>query len=541
MPEGGFDLNEFDDILDPGKNRKESESHPPESSHKKQEEIKPLPGTAVKSGEHANTAHEGGSDKPGSKSEPPGFQTASYSSQEGDDDDEKIDFLRYLAIILRYRYVVTAVVISVMILGFLSVLTSPDMYKASTRIMLRAKKVEIVRPTYDDYYFKMNKLNTAIMVIKSPEIAERVIKRLNLPFKPSFLANSLNVESIEETNIMQIGITLNDPLLAAQCVNASAQEFINYQLEIDRREITDAIAYIKEQIKKTGNELAEKENALRVFQEENKMVEMNVETNSNMAKLAEMEMMLKNTSIDIVDKEKQVAKIESLMKRENIYVNQTLTIDNTYQQQLQRLNLDLAKQLSEGGEQSRTVKIIRENIENLKEMIKLKNAEGNTAVSRTQTLNPSLVNLKQSYNEARIALEALKAKKSAIEKVVDDLAERIERLPSEKMEYIRLERDRETISQVYRTLLNKLEELKIKREEISSEYYHFDVAKPNVTPQSKGWFRKIFVYFLLSLALGVGAAFLLEMFDNTIKVPDDVEKTLGIPIIGMVPEIINVD
>jgi capsular polysaccharide biosynthesis protein len=41
---------------------------------------------------------------------------------------------------------------------------------------------------------------------------------------------------------------------------------------------------------------------------------------------------------------------------------------------------------------------------------------------------------------------------------------------------------------------------------------------------------------VLGLFVGVGLAFLLEFVDNTIKTKEDVERVLGLPVIGQIPE-----
>jgi capsular polysaccharide biosynthesis protein len=43
------------------------------------------------------------------------------------------------------------------------------------------------------------------------------------------------------------------------------------------------------------------------------------------------------------------------------------------------------------------------------------------------------------------------------------------------------------------------------------------------------------VSVLVGLFVGVGVALTIEYFDTTIKTPDDVERYLGLPVIGIVP------
>lgn len=48
--------------------------------------------------------------------------------------------------------------------------------------------------------------------------------------------------------------------------------------------------------------------------------------------------------------------------------------------------------------------------------------------------------------------------------------------------------------------------------------------------------RNIAVAIVLGVMLGVGIAFLLEFMDNTIKDSDDVQKYIGIPVVGAIPK-----
>ena len=46
------------------------------------------------------------------------------------------------------------------------------------------------------------------------------------------------------------------------------------------------------------------------------------------------------------------------------------------------------------------------------------------------------------------------------------------------------------------------------------------------------------VAILVGLLIGVGTALTIEYFDTTVKTPDDVERYLGLPVIGIVPQFV---
>lgn len=62
-----------------------------------------------------------------------------------------------------------------------------------------------------------------------------------------------------------------------------------------------------------------------------------------------------------------------------------------------------------------------------------------------------------------------------------------------------------------------------------------DEAVLPTSPDSPRPLLNIAIAFLLGLMVSVGVVLLLEYLDNTIKTPSDVEKLLGIPVIGTIP------
>jgi capsular polysaccharide biosynthesis protein len=64
-----------------------------------------------------------------------------------------------------------------------------------------------------------------------------------------------------------------------------------------------------------------------------------------------------------------------------------------------------------------------------------------------------------------------------------------------------------------------------------------DVAKLPERPVKPRRALNLAVAAVLGVMIGLGVAFLQEYLDNTIKTPDDVEKYLGVPVLGVIPSI----
>ena len=63
-----------------------------------------------------------------------------------------------------------------------------------------------------------------------------------------------------------------------------------------------------------------------------------------------------------------------------------------------------------------------------------------------------------------------------------------------------------------------------------------DVAEVPPNPIKPNKQLNIVISFILGLMLGLGLVFLLEYLDNTIKTADDIEKYLGLAVLGSIPK-----
>ncbi|NLZ48463.1 MAG: hypothetical protein GX895_06685 [Clostridiales bacterium] len=62
-----------------------------------------------------------------------------------------------------------------------------------------------------------------------------------------------------------------------------------------------------------------------------------------------------------------------------------------------------------------------------------------------------------------------------------------------------------------------------------------DDALVPTSPSSPKPVLNMLIAFFIGLMVSVGIAFLLEYLDNTVKTQEDVEKLIGVPVIGIIP------
>ena len=86
-----------------------------------------------------------------------------------------------------------------------------------------------------------------------------------------------------------------------------------------------------------------------------------------------------------------------------------------------------------------------------------------------------------------------------------------------------------TESEVFQQEINDMMEV----ENVST----IDVAKVPGSPVSPNKLMNIAIATVLGMMVSVGLAFVLEFLDRTYKTPTDIERHLGLPILGAIPDI----
>ena len=100
------------------------------------------------------------------------------------------------------------------------------------------------------------------------------------------------------------------------------------------------------------------------------------------------------------------------------------------------------------------------------------------------------------------------------------------------VEDINPETARDIANSVARVFINEIQELMD-----MDNVQIIDEAREQSSPVKPNVKLNIAISLILGLMLGIGLAFIIELLDNTIKEPDFIEKQLGLPVLGVIPEI----
>ncbi len=471
--------------------------------------------------------------------------------------EEEIHARDYLHILLRRKWTaLTFLVITVTTVLIGTFLMTP-VYRSSVTIkidkenpnVLQFKDVVEIEKAADDYY------QTQYKILKSRNLAKRVIRALKLDRHPEFAVakqaekkveagegadtrgaeeamsplvvdgflSRLNVEPQQKSMLVKVSFDSYSPVLSASVANAVAKSYIDFNIESKFDATQQARDWLEKQLEEMKARVERAEEALNKYAAQNGIIFLTQgshETKEGQGqsmitrKLSELSTQLVQATSDRITREALYREVE---KGDADAVSPVL--NNPL---IQALKKDYVSAEAEYSQLSRVYKAdypkmvrLREQLNQIKTRIDMETAK-------------TVSGIKRDYEAAVKRENYLKA---TLEKY------RTEALTlNEKMvQYQILSREAETNRELYNGLLQRLKETGISASLTASNIQILDRAEVPLSPHKPKKVLNLIIALVTGLFGGIGLAFFVEYLDNTVKTPDDVEKGISLPSLGIVP------
>ncbi|MEI2782693.1 MAG: polysaccharide biosynthesis tyrosine autokinase [Candidatus Competibacter sp.] len=483
-----------------------------------------------------------------------------HIEQAGPEIDE-FDLRHLWSVIVKRRWTIFLLTLIALITVFVVSYLMTPIYRAGLTLQIdrediKVVKIEEVAPVEAtgpalDYY------QTQYELLKSRNLAQRVIDQLDLINKrpdPSVLAqvkgwllgwlpqtfgaqertepsetarmeaaitnfqNNLTVTPVRNSRLVKLYYDSPDPKLAAIILNTLAKAYIDLSLE--RRFDASAYArnFLQERLQQVKAKLESSEREMVDFASQQGIVNASGDETQNVLtqKLAAI-----NTGLATVEKQRIAA--------ESVYRQMLETRGHGLSQVLESKIIQTLKETK--------AKLEAQYQDNLKiykpaypTMLQLRGQIDQV----DQQINREVANIRGAITAT---YEAAKTEESLLRGNLNQLKRDVLEMQGRSIQLSILRREVETNRELYNGLLQRYKEIGVAAGVGTNNISVVDDAKPPIIPYKPNLLLNLLLALVSGLLGGIGLALLREHFDDTFKQSDEVEKLLGLPVLGIIPQI----
>lgn len=330
----------------------------------------------------------------------------------------------------------------------------------------------------------------------------------------SFLG-SLTVEPVRSSRLIKLHVENTNPELAARIANATVQSFIAMGLERRLEASSYAKTFLEDQIKQIKAKLEESERKLNRYAQEKQILTLDEKTSVINQTYTDYAAALSRAEQDRIKVESQFSEIKrnpdnvaAVVDNKTIqsYKEQKAKLQIEYQQNLRIYKPDFPKMLQ-----------IKAQVAEVDAQIKAEIA----AIA---------AGVQSQYEAAQRQESLIRDKLGATRKQVLSTQD-------SSIDLNLLKREVDTNRQLYDGLLQRLKQLGVSGGVVTNNISVVDGAEPSLFPYKPDLRRNLIFGIAVGLFLGLCLVFVLEYLDDSIKFPDEVERLLAVPLMGIIPKV----
>ncbi|MFK7997007.1 MAG: GumC family protein [Granulosicoccus sp.] len=335
----------------------------------------------------------------------------------------------------------------------------------------------------------------------------------------NFMAR-LSVDPVRKTKLVKLSFESRDPAKAARIANYIGEAYINDYLESKMELTTKASLWLNERLTSLRITLDESANELIRFKQENGLVDVD----GSVGRLNEQELLLLTSELadarsELSDASDVFREVQSLRAEPELLV----TVPGVQSDALiQRLQIEQGQAQRQLDELLNRYGELHPRVVDAKSQLTTIDSSVQKAAARV------VAAIEQDYRLLQQRVASIEAKLSAGKT-------EIQAIGTKKFELDALERVVDTNQNIYDTFFNRMSEARSADGLETANARISDLASvPTFAVKPK---KQLIIALaaLASLVLSALMAFLYEQMDNTIKSTDDIQKKLGMTLLGILP------
>jgi polysaccharide biosynthesis transport protein len=469
---------------------------------------------------------------------------------------EKFDIYKYVRTIVKYRWLIASMALTSLLLAAVVTFLMTPIYRATASIQIDRETVNVVDvkgvqaeqdPFADDFY------QTKYELLSSRSLAERVANSLDLANDQSFqtegktlrqnlssllfgsdpsaemsadiearnrkslksLVDGITISPVRGSRIVRISYDHSNAAVASKIANGFAETFIADNLDRRYDATSYARKFLEERLQQLKGKLEESEKQLVLYAEQKGII--NVGDDKNLA-VTDLEAI----NSKLAEVHSQRLKNELLWKRAKQTGGFGLKeiLDSPAIQENRKLRTVLAAQYQQ------KLAIYKPAFP---EMLQIRNQIAELDRQAETEIQAIKSSIESTYLASKQEEESIQ---SQLRQTKTDVVEQ----RNSNIDYTILKREVDTNRSLYDGLLQRYKEIGVAGAVGNNNISIVDSAALPRFPRTPNLPRNLMLGLFAGILLGLLAAFALDYMDDSFKSPEDIERSLGLPVIGVIPK-----
>ena len=444
----------------------------------------------------------------------------------------KIDYSALIGTLVKWRLLILGIVLAAVVVAVVYTLVATPLFQSTATIEIAEAPVQVVEVgrVEDGASASSQFFTTQLGLLRSATLAERTSREVNRkggnrtdPVTGGQVLGGLTIAPEANSRLVKISFVSKNSRDAALVPNALAENFIASNIE--RRYATTAFArkFLESRIATVKARLESSERELVAYAQKEQIVNLggnggdNVGTSLNSSSLSQINSVLATAQAERIAAQQDYAQART---RATQKANADSTVQSLRAQRIQ-LEADYQDKLAIYKADYPSQVRLRERIAGLDQSI----AKANALV-----ISGTVADARATYLASVGRERELQAKVSSLKASELDLRGR-------SIDYNILQRDLDTNRVLYDGLLQRYKEVGVAAGVGDNLISVVDAAKVPSRPFTPNLFLNLAIAVLGGLTAGIASAFALDLLSDRLTVPEDVEKRLNLPLLGVVPEV----
>lgn len=359
---------------------------------------------------------------------------------------------------------------------------------------------------------------TQITVLKAPELMQEVLDSLK-PVYPDLsfgqLSGNLTINRIGETRILNVSFSSDVAAQTQAVLEETARTYLQYSLNERQTYLRQGLQFVDQQLSELQVQVDILSDQLETFRQRNNLIDPEAQSTQMSEQISELEQRR-------IDLQQEMA---SIISSASIFLDAAglglaLEQDPVYQQlmaQVRALDAQIAQELTRFRPGNPSIQVLEQQRSNLAPLLQQRESEF----------------LEMRLTEGAFQTEALEKQLEVVDGNLANLRSQFQRVPTLAREYGNIQRRLEITSASLTQFLETRQQLQV--EAAQREIPWQVVKEPSVAVIAPNVASSLMTRVLMGVALGIGAAYLLEKLDPSYHSVAELQRKTQLPILGVLP------